>query len=165
MKKFLKVLAVLFLIAALIIAFIFYGTTVSVTNVTIVNQTIESNKISEETSNLKIAFISDIHYNHFMNYERLENMIEKINANKPDIILFGGDLFDDPSSYPVTDEKREELIALLKSLEAPYGKFAVLGEEDHHSAVWSGRQLAADPAGDCGTVRHQPLLCIPAPLM
>ena len=39
------------------------------------------------------------------------------------------------------------------------------GAEDHHSAVWSGRQLAADPAGDCGTVRHQPLLCIPPPLL
>ena len=135
MKKFLKVLAVLFLIAALIIAFIFYGTTVSVRNVTIVNQTIESSKISEETSNLKIAFISDIHYNHFMNYERLENMIEKINANKPDIILFGGDLFDDPSTYPPTEESQQELITLLKSLQADLGKFAVLGEEDHDPVV------------------------------
>ena len=135
MKKFLKVLAVLFLIVALIIAFIFYGTTVSVTNVTIVNQTIESSKISEETSNLKIAFISDIHYNHFMNYERLENMIEKINANKPDMILFGGDLFDDPSTYPPIEESQQELITLLKSLQADLGKFAVLGEEDHDPVV------------------------------
>ena len=135
MKKFLKVLAVLFLIAALVAAFIFYSTNVSVANVTIVNQTIESNKISSEASNLKIAFISDIHYNHFMNYERLERMIEKINANKPDIILFGGDLFDDPSNYPPSEEAQQELITLLKSLQADLGKFAVSGEEDHDPAV------------------------------
>ena len=148
MKKFLKVLAVLFLIVALIIAFIFYGTTVSVTNVTIVNQTIESSKISEETSNLKIAFISDIHYNHFMNYERLENMIEKINANKPDMILFGGDLFDDPSTYPPTEESQQELITLLKSLQADLGKFAVLGEEDHeHLLITKNNATAVNLIG------------------
>ena len=135
MKKILKLLGILCLSCALIAAIVFYGTTVSVASVTIVNQKIESSKLSDEAGSLKIAFISDIHYNHFMNHDRLEKMIQKINDSKPDIILFGGDLFDEPSLYAISDEIRQEIITLLKSLQADLGKFAVLGEQDHDPAV------------------------------
>lgn len=135
MKKVIKILSVLLLITCMIAGFVFYGTFVSVKNVNIVNTTIIDKKIPDELSNFKIAFISDIHYGSFMDEERLSKMFAKINQAKPDVILFGGDLFDDPTNYPVTEKKREELIALLKTLEAPYGKFAVLGEEDHHPSL------------------------------
>lgn len=135
MKKVIKFLSFLLLITCIIAGMVFYGTFVSVKNMNIVNTTITSHKIPDELNNFKIAFISDIHYGSYMNQERLKEMFYKINQAKPDVILLGGDLFDDPSTYPVTDEKREELIQLLKSLEAPYGKFAVLGEEDHHSSL------------------------------
>lgn len=112
---------------------VFYGTYVSVNRINIVNQQIISAKIPDECNNMKIAFISDLHYNSFMNKERFQKMIDKINLANPDIILFGGDLFDSPESNPVDNETREELITLLKSLQAPYGKFAVLGEEDQEN--------------------------------
>lgn len=131
MKKLIKVIFIILLFIALVGALLFYGMSAGVSNLTIVNQKLTSAKLDESQSNLKIAFISDIHYNHFMNKERLEYMIQKINENKPDIIIFGGDLFDDPSIYEVSEEVRNELIELLKLLNADYGKFAVLGEEDH----------------------------------
>lgn len=129
MKKLIKVIAGLFAIAAFVAILVFYGTSISVKNVTVVNKTIENSKINKDT-NIKIAFISDIHYNNFMNYDRFKSMIEVINGNKPDIILFGGDIFDNPSTYKIDDKTRNECIELLKSLEADYGKFAVLGEDD-----------------------------------
>lgn len=134
MKKIWKILGIICLLCALGVAFFFYSTTISVANVTIVHQKITSEKITQEL-NLKIAFISDIHYNHFMDKERLERMIAKINDNQPDMILFAGDLFDEPSTYPVSEEVEQELIDLLKSLHADLGKFAVLGEQDHDPAV------------------------------
>lgn len=140
MKKLIKVLTILCLICGFIAAIVFYGTEIAVENVTIVNKTIESNKINEDI-NLKIAYISDIHYNHFMNYERLEKMIETINNNKPDIILFGGDIFDDPSTYSIDEKTENEIIELLQSLHAEYGKFAVLGEEDYDSHVPNIHQI------------------------
>ncbi len=130
MKRLIKVLAILCLVCGFIAAIVFYGTEIAIKNIMIENKTIESNKISEDI-NLKIAYISDIHYNHFMNKERLEKMIEKINNNKPDIILFGGDVFDKPSKYPIDEKAENEIIELLQSLHAEYGKFAVLGEEDY----------------------------------
>lgn len=134
MKKLIKVLAILCLVCGFIASIVFYGTEIAVKNIMIVNKTIESNKISEDI-NLKIAYISDIHYNHFMNKDRLEKMIEQINNNKPDIILFGGDVFDKPSKYPIDEKCENEIIELLQSLHAEYGKFAVLGEEDYDPQV------------------------------
>ena len=131
MKRLVKVLAIVLLMCTLFGSLIFYGTVAGVSNLNIVNTKITSQKVDESQYDLKIAFISDIHYNNFMHYDRLSKMIETINNNKPDIIIFGGDLFDDPDVYEISDEKRDELIECLKSLEAEYGKFAVLGEEDH----------------------------------
>ena len=135
MKKFLKVLLILILIISLISSVIAYGTFVSVSSISIVNQKISSTKINDDMNDLKIAFISDIHYNHFMNKERLTKMIERINAFKPDILLFGGDLFDDPTLYPIDENVTKELAECLSQLQADYGKFAVLGETDHHENV------------------------------
>ncbi len=141
MKRFIKVLAIVLLICSLIAAILFYGTFAGVSNLNIVNTKITSQKVDESQYDLKIAFISDIHYNNFMNYDRLSNMIQTINKNKPDIIIFGGDLFDDPDTYVVSDETKIELIDLLKSLEAEYGKFAVLGEEDHNKNIGNVEDL------------------------
>lgn len=135
MKKFLKVLLILILIISLISSVIAYGTFVSVSSISIVNQKISSTKINDDMNDLKIAFISDIHYNHFMNKERLTKMIERINAFKPDILLFGGDLFDDPTLYPIDENVTKELAECLSQLQADYGKFAVLGETDHESVL------------------------------
>lgn len=135
MRKFLKVLLILILIISLISSVIAYGTFVSVSSISIVNQKISSTKINDDMNDLKIAFISDIHYNHFMNKERLTKMIERINAFKPDILLFGGDLFDDPTLYPIDENVTKELAECLSQLQADYGKFAVLGETDHHENV------------------------------
>lgn len=140
MKRLIKVLAILCLVCGFIAAIVFYGTEIAVKNIMIENKTIESKKINEDI-NLKIAYISDIHYNHFMNKERLEKMIEKINNNKPDIILFGGDVFDKPSKYPIDEKSESEIIELLRSLHAEYGKFAVLGEEDYDPQVNNIHQI------------------------
>lgn len=133
LKKIIKILSVMLIIACIFAGMIFYGTFVSVRRVNIVNQTVISNKIPDDCNNMKIALISDIHYNSFMDFERLSGMIDKINAASPDVILFAGDLFDKPDKLAVNETTREELIYLLKTLEAPYGKFAVLGESDHAS--------------------------------
>lgn len=135
MKKLLKVVGIFILLGALCVSLYYYATNVSIATLSIVNQNIESTKLNEDNSNLKIAFISDLHYNNFMNKQRLEQMIDKINQNKPDILLFAGDVFDEPSKYPISEETKQELIDLLKGLKADLGKFAVLGEQDHDHAI------------------------------
>ena len=93
-------------------------------------QTISSSKIPEDMNDLKIAFISDIKYNEYMNKERLTNMISKLNTTGADVVIFGGDMFSNPQTQAPASQMSKDLTTILKSIDAPLGKFAVLGDED-----------------------------------
>ncbi len=96
-------------------------------------ETISDPLIPDSFENIKVLFFSDVHYNKFMDRERLNVIVTRINSLDPDIVLFGGDLFDHPSvEYPTTDIQNE-LISLLSSIQAPLGKYAVLGNHDLES--------------------------------
>ncbi|MEG0958818.1 MAG: metallophosphoesterase [Erysipelotrichaceae bacterium] len=129
-KKILKFLLFIVIIIVISIGIIFYGTYVSVEKVNLNYETITSSKISKDLDNLKIAFVSDIHYNHYMNQERLKPMIEKLNHANPDVVIFGGDIFDHPEINAPTPVIQSEITTILSSIKAPLGKFAVLGEQD-----------------------------------
>lgn len=130
-KKLLKTVSVLIIIALVLAGIFFYSIFVSVENLTVSYHTIQSEKIPADMNDIQIAFITDLEYNHFMNKERLTKMIHKINEVKPDIILFGGDIFDLPLTYVPNDATKQEVSQLLKTIQAPLGKFAVLGEQDN----------------------------------
>jgi predicted MPP superfamily phosphohydrolase len=74
---------------------------------------------------LKLIQFSDLHIGHHFNLQDLEHIVNLIHKEKADILCFTGDLFDATiSEDPVLTSK------LLSSLEAPLGKWAVLGNHD-----------------------------------
>lgn len=91
-------------------------------------------KVPASFNQTTIVFFSDVHYNKFMDKERLLPFIETINQLEPDIVLFGGDLYDHPSVILPSNEVIAELTSMLESINAPLGKFAVLGNHDHESS-------------------------------
>ncbi len=130
-KRLLKTVSVLIIIALVLAGIFFYSIFVSVENLTVSYHTIQSEKIPADMNDIQIAFITDLEYNHFMDKDRLTNMIQKINEVNPDIVLFGGDIFDLPLTYVPNDATKQEVSQLLKTIQAPLGKFAVLGEQDN----------------------------------
>lgn len=72
----------------------------------------------------RVVFVSDIHHGPYFSRDRVKNLVEKINALNPDIILLGGDYVHRSTKYiePCFEE--------LKKLNAT-AKFAVLGNHDH----------------------------------
>ena len=86
---------------------------------------LKSEKINEERSGLLIAYFSDLHYGTYIDNDFLENVISKINDYKPNIIIFGGDLLDN-----INEENKVYLTDVLKTLDAEYGKYAILGDQD-----------------------------------
>ena len=89
---------------------------------------IYSNKISDDFSGVKIAFFSDLYYGEYFDDDRLDKLVEAINADDPDVIIFGGDLFSDKAQ--IDGETIDSLTRALNQLEAPLGKFYVHGEHD-----------------------------------
>jgi predicted MPP superfamily phosphohydrolase len=79
--------------------------------------------------NLRIVHFSDLHIGLSYDPEDLPTVLDQIQALNPDILCFTGDLVtDDTSMLPAT-------VPFFKKLQAPFGKFAVLGNHDYrHSA-------------------------------
>ncbi len=96
---------------------------------------IESNheKISQDLNGFKIVYFSDVHYNLFVDDARLERLIDTINDQKPDLVIFGGDLVHDLDTKQLTQEQTSFLIDSLKSINAHYGKFAISGTHERIS--------------------------------
>lgn len=88
---------------------------------------IQSSKIPSGFQNYKIIQFTDTHIGFHYTVEQLNELIKKINAENPDIILFTGDLVDSPQTYNWDGD----LIQALKSLEAPDGKYWIYGNHDH----------------------------------
>lgn len=91
---------------------------------TISTSAIESTAFPRSFNGFSIAMISDVHLNKKSDLTRLKKIIKKLNAKNPDMVLFGGDLFARRIF------SASEVMKALKSVKAPYGKFAVLGDED-----------------------------------
>lgn len=91
------------------------------------HELIQSKKIPPSFDNFKIAQFSDTHIGFHYTVDQLSELIEKINANHPDVIVFTGDLVDNPNKFDAYTSIQEK----LKRLDAPYGKFWIYGNHDH----------------------------------
>ncbi len=76
---------------------------------------------------LRIIQFSDTHLGFQYDLSQFKKLVTKINQLKPDIILFTGDLMDEPNKYT----KLNDLIPILTKLHAPLGKYCIFGNHDH----------------------------------
>ncbi len=140
MKKKIYLIALLLLF---ILGAVFYidATMIEPTRLNIRYESLESSAIPEQLDGIKIAYFSDIHYGSLMDEDQFKQIIDSINRLNPDVIIFGGDLFDDPSlSYP-NAKMQNTVIESLSSLKAPLGKFAVLGDYDTQNQMIHDRVI------------------------
>ena len=91
--------------------------------ITVKNITVHDNQLA----NLKVVFIGDIHYKPYDNC-RLNRIINKINQQKPDLVLSCGDYIDG-----FDNENKifnEEIKNALSKIQSKYGVYTVLGNHD-----------------------------------
>lgn len=74
---------------------------------------------------LKIVQISDIHSGSFTRTEPLIKAVAQINALKPDLFFFTGDLVNDLAT------EIEPYIDIFKTIESKYGNFSITGNHDY----------------------------------
>lgn len=90
-------------------------------------ESITSSKIPDSYNGFKIVQFSDTHIGFHYSLEKINKLITQINNQKPDLIVFTGDLVDNPEDY----SWNQQLIKKLSSLSAPYGKYWIYGNHDH----------------------------------
>ncbi|TVZ56122.1 hypothetical protein OD91_1402 [Lutibacter sp. Hel_I_33_5] len=72
-----------------------------------------------------ITQISDIHSGSFTNKEKIQYGVDLINQQKSDLMLFTGDIVNNEAT------EMDNWIETFSQLEAPYGKYSVLGNHDY----------------------------------
>jgi predicted MPP superfamily phosphohydrolase len=117
---------------ALIASELFYF---SIRRFEILVQEIVWDKTHEDLNDLRIVFISDLHFGFSMNEDQFNDVINWVNKLDADILLFGGDLFDHPATL-LPDQSMQQLVSNgLSRMNASIAKIAVLGNHDHESIL------------------------------
>jgi len=94
-------------------------------NYRVLKYTLTYPSLPDSFDGFQITQISDLHCGSFDNTEKVAYGMELINQQKSDLLLFTGDLVNNKSS------EARPWVDLVANIEAPYGKFSVLGNHDY----------------------------------
>ncbi|MEH7300565.1 metallophosphoesterase [Neobacillus drentensis] len=90
-------------------------------------QQIKHPLIPKGFNGIKMVQFSDTHLGFQYTLTQFKRLVDKINTIQPDIIIFTGDLMDEPNKYTEINK----LVDLLEKLHAPLGKYCIFGNHDH----------------------------------
>jgi predicted MPP superfamily phosphohydrolase len=76
---------------------------------------------------LRIGIASDLHLGTIVGNRKLQVLVDRMNALKPDLILLPGDVIDDDIKPFI----RHNMGAIMKQMKAPLGVYAVLGNHEY----------------------------------
>jgi predicted MPP superfamily phosphohydrolase len=80
---------------------------------------------------LRVAAVSDIHIGSLIREDRVEKLVNMVNDLQPDIILLLGDVIDEDAGMVI----KKDWGRSLRSLQAPLGVYAVVGNHEYYSHV------------------------------
>lgn len=117
---------------------VLHGLTLNKDNFQVRTEQFASLKIPPAFEGFKIIQISDLHIGSFHNHPKsIQKLVEEINEQKPDLIVFTGDLV---SNYA---GEVDEFIPILSQLSAQYGKYSIMGNHDYGEYVrWKSKAEA-----------------------
>lgn len=111
------------LIPALVAVLVFaYGTA----NMNYIRQTVYEIKTDKLEENYRVVLLTDIHYNTVQSSDVLKDKLPEINAQKPDIVILGGDIVEEGTSK----QEMQEAFRMLGSIESKYGVYFIYGNHD-----------------------------------
>jgi len=125
MKKIIKWIIII------VLGILLYMRFIATSGLNIKEYSIIDNNLPSSFDGVKIIHLSDIHYGTTVTEKRLESIVNKVNSLNPDMIIFTGDLYDE--SVLITEDAKNKLISILNKLEAPLGKYAIIGNHDYSS--------------------------------
>lgn len=127
-KIIIFMLKVVFFITVAMTIFFLYTTYIANKKIIVKEERIISNNLPDNFNGLKIIQFSDVHFGTTISNSELKELVNIINERNPDIVVFTGDLID--VNYEITPKEQENIIKILKNINASIGKYAIMGDED-----------------------------------
>ena len=124
-KKLLIFLAIILVLLALVLI---YSSKITSHNVKVIEYSITDKNLPEKYHGLKVIHFSDILYGKLTTIKDLDKVVKKINETNPDIVVFTGDFFH--KDIKLSDKEIEKVTSSLKKINAKYGMFVILGDND-----------------------------------
>ncbi len=90
---------------------------------------------------LKIVLVADLHLGYNIGCAQMEQMVEKINGQDPDLVVIAGDIFD--NNFDALDDPRR-LTEILNRIRSTYGVYACYGNHDVAEPILAGFTFASD---------------------
>ena len=127
-KKMFIVIAILFAIELSMLGSLTFAQKIEPNQLNVQYKTLKDEKIPKSMNDVSIVYFTDLQYGKFENKKRANKLFDTIRHLDPDIVIFGGDLFD--TSCQMSQQDIDYITNKLSSIQAPLGKFCVLGEKD-----------------------------------
>lgn len=124
-KSFLKFTVILIILFFL---FYFYAKYSATLGLLVKEERITNEKIPNSFNGSKIIQFSDLNYGSTVFQKELDNLVKVINERNPDIIVFTGNMIN--KGYTISTKEQEKIIECLQKLNAPIGKYAIMGKND-----------------------------------
>ncbi|WP_294350568.1 metallophosphoesterase [uncultured Sphingobacterium sp.] len=120
---------IVLLISVLMLLIIFFGLTRGRYFYRVREEVVSFPDLPEAFNGFKITQLSDIHSGSLSDRRRVRKGIDLANAQNSDLVLFTGDLVNNRAS------EMEPWVSEFNRLQAPFGKFSVLGNHDYGDYV------------------------------
>lgn len=120
-----KMLIVILSLSAIVVI----GGIINFNTIRISEYRISTPRMSSELTALKIAFVSDFHLENGVPAGFVEKFAGKIEEINPDLMLFGGDIFEGDNE----DEKMKQFENIIRRIKTRYGVYGVLGNHEHYA--------------------------------
>lgn len=93
----------------------------------ITNYEVNIDKKAGDIASLNLVMVSDAHIGIGVRENSISNMVNLINQLNPDIVVFGGDMFDESTSTKL----KEYSMNAFKNIKTKYGVYAITGNHEY----------------------------------
>ena len=129
------------IVVVLTAVFVIYGCWNASSNTQVTSYDVEVDEDMGSLDELKVVLVADQHFGYNAGCALAEKMAEKINSLDADIVIFGGDTFD--NQYDAVDDP-ERLAEIIAGIKSTYGTYSCFGNHDVEDNLLFGFSLNKD---------------------
>ena len=127
--------AVVGIICAVIITTVSIYGVINAGNIQTTKYDISIDKKAGKLDSLNVVLIADLHLGYNIGCRQMEQMVKKINAQDPDLVVVAGDIFD--NEYEALEDP-DRLAEILRGIQSKYGVYACYGNHDIQEKILAG---------------------------
>ena len=127
--------AVVGIICVVIITTVSIYGVINAGNIQTTKYDISIDKKAGKLDSLNVVLIADLHLGYNIGCRQMEQMVEKINAQDPDLVVVAGDIFD--NEYEALEDP-DRLEKILRGIQSKYGVYACYGNHDIQEKILAG---------------------------